>query len=159
MTEQILDEQLALEDVKAYELGYLLSPLVPEEAKNDTVDQIIKKILIDLGGEIIGELNPNMRHLAYPISKSFNHKRTVYKDAYFGAIQFKLLPSKIEDLKKALDKEDNVLRYLLLVLSKNSKVLGKDIPAPVVTDSQEVVESPEAIDSEQIDKEIEDLLV
>lgn len=107
-------------ELKAYELGYLLSPLVAGEQMENVFNATFKNKLEKLGGGITGELAPKTIPLAYTVSKSINNKNVKFNEAYFGAFRFELDPAAVADLKVAIDKTDEVLRFLLMKLDKRA---------------------------------------
>ena len=107
-----------VDDRKIYEIGYLLVPYLPAEEVAKTVDEMIKAQIEAVGGEVTSDLAPVMTRLAYTITKIINNKHTKFSDAYFGALRFKALPEAAIKLKADWDKEDNLIRFLLISLPK-----------------------------------------
>lgn len=110
-----------MDERKIYEIGYLLVPYLPAEAVTGEVDKIIKAKIEAEGGEITSALEPVMTRLAYTITKVLNNKHTKFSDAYFGALRFRADPAMILELKAGWDKEDNLIRYLIISLPKGSE--------------------------------------
>ena len=107
-------------EVKAYELGYLLSPLVAGEQLESALNAAIKSKLEKLGGSVTGELMPKMIPLAYTVGKHINNKRVRFTEAYFGAMRFEIDPAQVAELKAILERTDEVLRSLLIKLDKHA---------------------------------------
>jgi len=168
-------ENLDLKDPKIYEVGYLLVPFLPADQVPGEVTKIIKAVVEAEGGEITSEIDPITIRLAYAVTKNLANKNNKFNDAYFGAIRFKLTPDKIAILKKSLDKDLNVLRYLIISLPKGSEKMvapkraytarrEERIPADMMTieriDKDEPKKEEKAeMSKEELDKEIENLLV
>lgn len=147
-----------LKEPKIYELGYLLSPLVPEASKDAEVATLILSHIEAKGGEVLSQTAPVLKKLAYKISKTINHKKTSVADAYFGAVKFTVTPDKVEAIKQAVDKQDTIVRTLLIETSLQADVpIPKEVVAAVAEEG--VVEDKEVPNNETIDKEIEELLV
>lgn len=166
MTEEIISDDWR--ELKTYEVGYLLSPLVPEDQLVSLVSKIFEETIKASGGAVTSQLSPRLTRLAYPVAKVINNKRSNYQDAYFGALRFQVFPDQIAKFKAELDRSDELIRYLLITVSKNADKLIGSRPLPrrrVEADKpiDEVLpeEKKEKVEmsTEDIDKEIECLLV
>ncbi len=152
-----------VKEAKTYEIGYLLTPFLQAEKVEETVEAMYKTLIDDLGGLIIVKTAPKMRSLAYPVSKFISNKKSTVREAYFGAVKFQISPEKIRTIKEVLEKDNNVVRFLIVAIPKNSERVI--IPRGVVSkransevSKEEVVEKGEEMTNEEIDKEIEGLL-
>ncbi len=114
-----------------YEAGCLFLPIVSDK---DVLTEVsnIKKSLEKLGFEFLSGDGPNMRDLAYPMKKIIDGKKTLFEKAYFVWLKFKADPEKLAELKIDLDKNENLLRYLLIktvekdiLVSEQKKVLAR----------------------------------
>ena len=156
------------EEMKIYEIGYLLAPYLPAEEVGQTVEKSIKAKILASGGEVSSEMAPVMTRLAYVITKVINNKHTKFSDGYFGALRFKALPVFATTFEVELAKDDLVLRCLLTVYPKGSEniVTPKRIPTPrreeksfeierIVPDKEE---SKPVLTVEELDKEIDKLV-
>lgn len=149
-------------DGRKYELGYLLTPLVPAEDTSSKLTEAVILPLEKLGSIIVSQQAPKMIDLAYTIYKTIEHKRDKYNKAYFGSIVFSTKPENLDKIKDMLDKSGLFLRYLLI----NAPVVSKAKPRssiksvrPVKKDlSNKDKEVPAVVKKEEIDKEIEGLL-
>lgn len=161
-----LDEQ----EPKIYEIGYLLTPIIPQDALAENVAQAFKTPIEELGGLVTSEMGPSIIRLAYAIKKNIGNKKERFSDAYFGALRFKLLPEKILVLKELLDKNDKIIRYLYIVMPKGDETIvvpkrsfqRREVqaePFEIERRAKEEgsVEAPEMTE-EDIDKEIDNLL-
>ena len=85
--------------MEKYELTFLLR-------KSDDAEKI-KKLLASEGGKIIKEEKWGEKTLAYPIKKS--------NTAFYFSYILEMPKDKIASLRKKLNFEEKILRYLLLV--------------------------------------------
>ncbi len=155
------------EEIKLYEVGYLLLPMIADEALATEV-AALRELVEKHGGAVETADLPKSRPLAYTIDKKIANKRTEFKHAYFGWIIFRALPEAAPVIKAELDKQDNILRFLLTETVKYEvtprripqAVAEEAVPAPVVEVTkqakQEVVKP--VFTSEDIDKEVEGLI-
>ncbi len=135
---------------RLYELGYILVPTMPEvevPAKVESLKSVIKKA----EGETTTEGNPEYIDLAYTIEKTFGSKKSKYSQGYFGFIKFNAEPSALESLKKSLDADADLVRYILIkteeannVIFKKPKVEAKRGDA--VIDDAELEDADESVD-------------
>jgi len=161
------EEMTVGSETNLYEIGYLLSPLVPIEEVASAIDKTFRMPIESLGGEVASQLMPFLRPLAYAVVKSVGSKRSSYKDAYFGAMRFDLKADQVEALNKMIEKSELVLRYILIRLPKSAdRVITTGYRKPVIRREHslekiikdEVVAEKGEMNEEQIDKEIEGLL-
>ena len=156
------------EEMKIYEIGYLLVPYLPAEEVSKTVNSSIKDKILANGGEITSEMDPVMTRLAYVITMVINNKHTKFSDGYFGALRFKALPAFIATLEPELLKDDMVIRSIVLSLPKGSEniVAPRRVQTPRRDEQpfkiERVVsakkEENTVISTEDLDKEIDKLV-
>src|SRR3989344_390985 len=142
---------------RMYEVGYLILPSVPEENIPEKVSNI-KNLVTKDGGKILSEGYPEMRELAYEMTKNVNAKNEHFESAYFGWMKFECTPSVFLEMKKSLDLMVDVLRYILIKA-------GKEVPVVVKSALREGGEKAEAHKGEdattttaEIDKSIDELV-
>lgn len=132
--------------MQVYELGYLVLPSIPEENLGSTVDSL-KSVISKAGGSIFDGEAPFMHDLAYPMSKTVGASKYVVNNAYIGWVKFECEPANIAEVKAAMEKMDEILRFLLIKTSRETtftfakarEVMGeKEAPAPGVP-AEEVV--------------------
>ncbi len=87
-----------------YELTYLI-PATSEENKIQNTQEKINS-LISKAGQILKVEKLKRISLAYPIKKT--------QEAFLGTVEFTAPSQKVEDLKKKLEKEIDILRFLLI---------------------------------------------
>lgn len=140
---------------KLYELGFLIAPTLSEDKIPAEVGALTGEIE-KAGGRVLSSEMPQMRTLAYTISKLVEHKRTDYNQAYFGWVRFEAVSSSLAQIKEALDKSPTLLRFLIVAVPKvppqpiKKRVMRKPFKKPE--------EKKPLMTEEQMDKEIEKLL-
>lgn len=144
---------------KLYEIGYLLSPLVPEEALGDSVNEI-RNSIESAGGALVSEDQAKMIDLAYTVCRSISSKKFCVDTAYFGSIKFTIESEKLTALKELIEKNEKVVRYLVVKTTKDNGARQSIFASSPKVASPKVDDEVKPVLSEQeIDKEIEDLLV
>ena len=147
--------------MKKYEIGYLLSPLIPEE-KLDGDISALRKLIEDRQGLITNEERGKMRKLAYNI-----HKPALGKldSAYFGWMKFVANPEVLLEIKNFLDKEPNLVRFLLIESAKEeiARKPARKITRPAGNREEKTISKTQPkvkteIKEEEIDKKLEELL-
>lgn len=142
-----------------YEVGYLFVPTVSEEEVGALYGNL-KDLVSNTGGNVIADEMPKMINLAYEMLKVVQNVRSKFNTAYFGWIKFEMDSQDVLELKKKLDLDPLVLRFLILKTVKENTIatkrfVFKDAPrkkAPTTKKEEgEVVE----INKEEIDKEID----
>jgi ribosomal protein S6 len=125
--------------MRYYELTYLISP----EVEKTKLKEIQEKILLAIRkyGGILDEENPALkRTLAYEIKKK--------KEAFLVSLTFFLNSEKLDDFKKEIEKEKEILRYLLFKKKapKEKRIKVKKI------------EKPKKVELEKIEEKLEEIL-
>jgi len=158
MQENMTEEK---ESRKIYEIGYHLVPFIAEE-KIPSESNFIKDALAEAGSSLIFEDNPKLRPLAYTIRKSIGGKYQKFNSAYFGWVKFEIGVSDLTKIKKALDGNPNVLRYIIIETVRESTLSSA---RPFFRESRppretKKIESPKTVMSEEeLDKTIAELVV
>ena len=150
-----------------YELSYLLLPSLANE-QVPGIAASLKEQLTALGGAIISDENPVLIDLAYSMTKVVQTLRHKATSAYFGWIKFEMEADGMVAAKKALDANDNILRYLIIKTVKENTLLNGKMRLHKEERSQGEgfentnEEAPEAVKEtapEELDKSIDDLVV
>jgi ribosomal protein S6 len=147
------NDQISDQDTKLYEIGYLLVPAVSAEELEQTVAQNLILPIEATGGSASVGWPPAMRKLAYPIKITEGGKGTVYREAYFGTIRFRLEPKSVPTINTGLTDNKIIIRHIILSLPDNYDNLISKRSRGVTRKSTR----PET-DKEKIDEEIESLL-
>jgi len=101
----------------AYELSFHVLPTVAEGEVPAVFDKV-KTAITKAGGEIFDEEVPERFDLAYEIVKYLEGKNRKFQSAYFGWVRFKCESNKIANLVAEMDADNNILRHLLLRLTR-----------------------------------------
>lgn len=158
---QTNDVDLDLRDPRVYEIGYLLNPNIQEADVEGEVDAL-RKMVTDNGGLPISEGKPELIDLEYIMDVVINNERNSFAKGYFGWIKFDVTPEKVEAIKKALDGNTSLLRFLLVKTIRESVVarpsfVASKAPSKEASSSDETKTAP--LDEEKLDKQIDDLVV
>lgn|SRR5574343_274729 len=158
-----MKDNLKEEKLSVYEIGYLLVSSIPQEKVESEVS-ILKDIISKNGAEFIGDEAPELRTLAYTMTKKIGPVNHRFEKGYFGWFKFELPSKNIEAVKKAFDANINVLRMLLITTTRENTYLGKKstVPMPEIAPDAVSEVSSEANDAsapvvstEDIDKGID----
>ena len=148
---------------RVYELAYLLVPTLSEEEVPATFGNL-KELVLSLDGIVISDEMPRMLSLAYPMVKVISNIRNKFKTAYFGWIKFTMDSDKILKLKKKLNLDPNIVRFLILKTVKENTinvkrfVRGEFAHRKIKTEKSKNDEMSVPINKEEIDKEIDAML-
>jgi ribosomal protein S6 len=154
------------EDVRThvYEVGYHIVPTIAEDNLPQEIEAV-KALISKNGGSIISEENPKRRALAYTIIKKIGAVNKRFNEAYFGWVKFEAPTNGAEAIKEGFDKNENVLRYLLIkTVRENTLATIRVIPHPKseVAEVKKVEKEEEKpavkLSEEDIDKEIDDMI-
>ncbi len=88
----------------SYELTFILRP--QEEADLSAINERINQLITTAGGEIISRNDWGKRRLAYPIRK--------LTEGYYSALVLSLPQQAVRTIERALQLNDDVLRYLVI---------------------------------------------
>lgn len=147
---------------RVYELGYLLVPTIPE-TDLPVIYGNLKELVSSLGGVAISDEMPKMIPLAYAMLKVIANVRNKFKTAYFGWVKFTMDSDKILELKKKLDLDPNLIRFLILKTVKENTIATKrfvrgETHRRPMYKKNENNETVVPINKEEIDKEIDALV-
>lgn len=104
-------------DVISYEYAFHVLPTVAEGEVPSVVEKI-KTLITKAGGEIFDEEAAQRFDLAYEISKYLEGRNRKFSSAYFGWVRFRLPSSELVALTEELEGQKEILRYLLVKLTK-----------------------------------------
>lgn len=154
----------AEEELKVYELGYLIVPTVPEEHLAGEV-QKIKDVIVREKGTLVSDESPKLRTLAYTIVKHVAGRNIKCDRAFFGWIKFIMRPEGMAAIKESFDANDKILRSILVKTVKEHTMYGarqfvpKTEAAPIQTPKKVQKEELSPTSMAEIDKEIEGLVI
>lgn len=150
--------------IQVYELGYHIVSTVAEENLPKEVEAL-KAIVLQDGGSLVSVGEPKLINLAYSMTKSVADIKKKFTSAYFGWIKFETKSELMPMIKKAVDANPNILRYLLIKTVRentlytpklNIKITNKE-ETPKVKKSIKT-EEKKATSIEDLDKTIDDLV-
>jgi len=154
------EDNLNVGDSRVYEVGYLLVPSIKEE-EIPIVYGDLKELVSSFDGKAISDEIPVMINLAYTMQKTVQNVRTKYDTAYFGWMKFYMDADKVVNLKKKLDLNPLVIRFLTMKTVKENTVAAKRFVHKDITRKKTpIVKSAEneeavVVNKEEIDKEID----
>jgi ribosomal protein S6 len=149
-------------DSRVYELGYLLTPSISEENLPITYGNL-RELVMSFKGEIISDEMPKMIPLAYVMSKIIANTRYKFNTAHFGWIKFIMDSENVPELKKKVDLDQNLIRFLILKIVKENTIAAKRFVRGEMHRKPRIEKSGEnetvaPINKEEIDKEIDALI-
>jgi len=110
-------EQMPVTDAVSYELAFHVLPTVAE-GEVATVFQSLKDTITKAGGTLTSEEAPERFELAYDIVRQLEGRNRKFSSAYFGWVRFTLTPDKLTEVSEAVDGTRELLRHLLIRLTK-----------------------------------------
>jgi len=145
-----------------YELGYLIVPTVSEENVQGESNKV--RDILEGNGSIMSSTDAHRRDLAYTMDKVISNKKNIFDKAYFGSFIFETVAGNIEKIKSELEKDVNVLRFLIMKRTKESLIPPKARVIPKVgtgssEESSKEGENTKSINEKELDKTIEELVV
>lgn len=117
------DEPLISEGSKIYELGVQIVSSIPEE-KMLEIWNSFKALIEKNKGQIISEETPKLNDLAYQMIKRIGGKNLRFTNAYFGWVKFEIETESINSIKEAADKNENVLRSIIIKTVRENTLQG-----------------------------------
>ena len=136
--------------MQLYELTYLISPELNEGELKDFSQKIDS--LVSKTGKITKSESPRKITLAYPVQKK--------GEAFLATFEFQALPQEAENLKKELEKEKDILRFLLVKKRGPEKIKERLRPAPVKAPSvkEEKPRPSKKVELKEIEEKLEKIL-
>jgi ribosomal protein S6 len=157
------------DSIQVYEISFLLLPTLPEEKLASEVG-LIKSAVEDNGGVFISEEFPKNRALSYPMSKVIQTKKQNFREGYFGWVKFELESESLPKIKKSLESNPHILRFLLIKTVKENTLFSTKLSTTkkasdeqkVSTDTDKASDAGVAAQTsspEEIDKSIDALVI
>lgn len=154
------------EEIASYELAYHILPTVAE-GEVMTVENELKDLITKAGGEVFDTESPERFELAYEIDKYLEGRYRKFSSAYFGWTRFKLAPSALTELTTHVDEHKQLLRFLLVRLTKveeanpfkfhealvDTKIKNIDLDVELAADG-EVVDTDGILDEVVVEEEV-----
>ncbi|MQM14406.1 hypothetical protein Taro_047337 [Colocasia esculenta] len=135
-----LENNLDMERMRHYEVVYLIHENYLNEV--DSVTSKIQDFIREKRGKIWRLNNWGLRRLAYKIKKA--------KNANYILMNFELDAKFINDFKSLLDKEERIIRHLVI---KRDEAITKDCPPPPEFHTLQAGGINEGVDEEHYDGE------
>ena len=160
------NEDLKDGDKGIYEVGYHILPTLSEADVASEVGKI-QNLITGSEGSIITESFPELRGLAYEISKRVETKYNKFNKAYFGWVKFEIERGLIGKIESALKSDPNILRFLVIkTIRENTLYVPKMVSMkrevssdePLVSNMTEKIEK-KPVSEEELDKSIDELVV
>jgi ribosomal protein S6 len=153
------------DSLAVYELSFLLLPSLAQEQVPAKADAL-KNVVTSAGGNVISGEEPVLIDLAYEMVKVISTVRHKVTTGYFGWIKFEISTTGIEAVKKSLDANDDIIRYLIIrTVRENTLLNGKmklqkeeRIRRDEEVEGEEVVAEKEVV-PEDVDKSIDELVI
>ncbi len=140
-------------NTRLYELGFILVPTTPEVEVSEKVDAL-KSLIKSVEGAVTSEGTPEYIDLAYTMERSVGSKKFKYSQGYFGFIKFETTPDALEALKKSLDANLDVVRYILLKTAAENSIVFKKPKLEAKRDSG-LVDEEILDDAEDLEDDLE----
>ncbi|KKU25581.1 MAG: hypothetical protein UX39_C0025G0021 [Candidatus Magasanikbacteria bacterium GW2011_GWA2_46_17] len=104
---------------RVYEIGFHVVSSIPEEKLAAEVT-VIKDVLESNGAIFISEDFPKLKNLAYSMTKTAGAKHFKFDVAYFGWVKFEMNPEGAVQVKKLLELNNNILRFIIVKTVRES---------------------------------------
>ncbi len=139
-------------NTRLYELGFILVPTTPETEVLSKVEAL-KTLIKGVEGVVSSEGAPEYIDLAYTMERSVGSKKYKYSQGYFGWLKFETTPDALLSLKKALDADLDIVRYILLKTNAENTITFKKPKVEAKRDSG-ISDEDLAEDSEEVEEDI-----
>jgi ribosomal protein S6 len=162
MKEKVKNNEEVELKTQVYEVGYLLVPTLSEE-QVPAVYTSLKDLIASLNGQFISDEMPKMIPLAYTMLKVVQNVRSKFDSAYFGWVKFEMDTESILELKKKLDLDPNIIRFLITKTVKENtlspkKFVSKEGGARRKTTAKKENTEEVVLDEKEIDEEIDKMV-
>lgn len=151
------DKRTEEEGKTLYEVGYHLLPTISEDQVASYVENI-KKLIEKNGGKVSSEGAPVSTELEYTMEKVLDNKHIQYTSSYFGWMKFSMEDGEgVVKLKDSLDKDDNLLRFLLISVPATSETEQRTILTETKPQEKKTISAPrvEEVSAPVSDTELE----
>lgn len=143
--------------MKTYELTYIISSEISSEEAGVKAKEFCSFVESKEGTMLRSE-NPVAKTLSYPIKK--------FGSGYFVVLEFKIEPEKLSDLREKLEKDDEILRHVIIIkhparIRKERRGARKPINIVTTTEATEKLDEKKPdrkIELEDIEKKLDEIL-
>lgn len=145
-----------------YEVGYLILPTVGEDTLAPEVSKL-KETLTGADAKVIADEYPALIALQYEMVKRIDTKNVRFDKGYFGWIKFEAEGADLQKIKKQLDLNKMILRYLIISTVRENTLSSKKSVASILSSRSTkpvaiVKEETLPIDEVAVDQEIDRLV-
>lgn len=154
------------EERAVYEIAFHVVPVLDEEARAGVVEAL-RNSVESRGGTVLGEHNPQLLDLAYPMDRQIQGKRQTFHTAYFGWLFADLEKAKLEEVNQELMHLESIIRFLVvkttkeIALEPTSFSFSKRGTHSIVEEAEEEKSEPEdkgEVIEEELDEAIDNLV-
>lgn len=146
---------------KVYEIAVNIVPTLSDDQVAG-VFGILKDTMTKLGGSMIEEQYPKQMALSYTMNRVISNKNNKFNTAYFGWVKFEMPAANVEEFKKILDRNEDIIRLMILKTVRESTLAPKKVlradGAKRKGSKDETTEESE-MDKEAVDKKIAEITV
>jgi ribosomal protein S6 len=148
-------------EAASYECAFHLLPTVAD-GEVARVFESLKGLVTVHGGEVFDEEMPQRFTLAYEIRQVFEGRSQHFTNSWFGWMRFTLAPQEIARLEEELKHQGEVLRYLLIKLTreeieKPKRVFEKKPESATVTSREADADAPAEVSEADLNKSLEQI--
>ena len=143
-------------ELAAYELAFHVLPTIAEGEVTAVFDKI-KAEITKMGGELTSEEAPARFDLAFEIAQFLEGRNRKFTSAYFGWVRFNIEPNKIAEVTEMVDGTKELLRHLLIRLSKVEEENPFDFHPAIADRVVETIIAP--AEEEVVVAEVEEVVV
>lgn len=145
---------------RIYEVGFHIVPSIPEEELAPAVNTI-RDAIESSNGVVIAEEHPVLMTLAYPMTHVVANKRVVLGSGYFGWLKFQAVAERVAEIKKAVESNERVFRFLIVKTVRENTLIRKTPRGMKKTAGSVQKEggAKERMSDEELDKTIAELVV
>ena len=147
-------------ELVAYELAFHVLPTIAE-GEVATVFDRIKADITKIGGELGVDEAPARFDLAFEIDKVLEGRNRKFSSAYFGWVRFSIEPNKIAEVTEMVEGSKEILRHLLIRLSKVEEAnpflfhpaIADRVVETIMVEAEEVVPEVEVVVEAKIEED------
>ncbi|PIZ00728.1 hypothetical protein COY61_01755 [bacterium (Candidatus Gribaldobacteria) CG_4_10_14_0_8_um_filter_33_9] len=134
-------------EIKKYQLNCLISPELIQKELEDFLKKI-ESLLLKTGEILKTEIVQKIK-LRYPVQKK--------NEAFLASFDFKGEAGKVEIFKKEIEKEKNILRYLL-IKNKERKTKIRELKKELKKIQKEKPKKEEKVELKKIEEKLEEIM-
>lgn len=148
-------------EATSYECAFHLLPTVADGEVARVFDGL-KGLIAQHGGEVFDEEMPQRFTLAYEIRRVAEGRSQRYTNSWFGWVRFTLKGAEVARLEEELKHEGQVLRYLLIKLTRAEmenpkRVFEKKSESATVVLSEADADTPKEVSEADLNKSLEQI--